>query len=907
MTEGIAQERRRGAAPRLRKESAVHLEGGLFGSDFLERLASDDLPGQKPADFGLPPGRALLDEIAAIYRDARDLWQVFRRRLERLPEEDAATSLTREGWMIPFLGLLGYELQYNPKAYEVGGMLYAISHRAGQSEKAPPVHIVGVRRELGRVDPTGRPRLSPHALMQEFLNRSEHLWGLVTNGRTLRLLRNSTYVRRQAYVEFDLEALFEAEGDVYFHDFVLLYRLLHRSRLPQGTADAHGCWLERYHQQALEQGNRARDRLRDSVKVCLEKLGTGFLQANPEWNPAPEKFYEQLLRLVYRFLFLLVAEERKLLGGTELYRQHYSISRLRRLVDRREAYTEHTDLWHSLRVLFYLLREATPQVDGQPLASLLGLSVLDGRLFEWMELEERTLTNRHLLEAFFYLAYYEDDEAHTRRRVNYAVLDVEELGSVYESLLDHQPLITQRTFVFAPGTERKSTGSYYTPPDLVAELLRSALEPVIEERLEQAERAATEIRRVASGEWRVVQEKIQQLVGEKDADSIVSRLVSLAESHKAGGRSLSHHERLSEGGALRADQPNAASGDVGPSEPRRGLGTAGNQGASAVPEHRLGQPAGAGDLPPAGRTDWDRPSGTHPSPSSDAPHPEQADREPPAQPQNQVPRALSDLSALWASLPPPIRSSLLLRACAEHALLSIRVLDPACGSGHFLLAAARRLGKELAKIRAGEEEPAPERVREATREVISHCIYGVDKNPLAVELCKVALWIESHIPGKPLTFLDHRIRCGDSLVGVLDLGVLKAGIPDEAFEPVSGDDRKAARSCKKRNSLARMGQYELDFEELDRAAASLRPLLETPDDTLARVREKTDVLRTWQEETERHRKACHLWTAAFFQPLTDHGWPCITTETLRRHLETGVAHSQALDDRPTPSLLPLAP
>ena len=135
----------------------------------------------------------------------------------------------------------------------------------------------------------------------------------------------------------------------------------------------------------------------------------------------------------------------------------------------------------------------------------------------------------------------------------------------------------------------------------------------------------------------------------------------------------------------------------------------------------------------------------------------------------------------------------------EKALLSIRVCDPACGSGHFLLAAARRLGKELARVRTGEDEPAPERVREATRDVISHCIYGVDKNPLAVDLCRVALWLESHAGDKPLTFLDHRIRCGDSLVGVFDLEVLKDGIPDKAFEPLEGDDRAAVREAKRRN------------------------------------------------------------------------------------------------------------
>jgi type II restriction/modification system DNA methylase subunit YeeA len=111
----------------------------------------------------------------------------------------------------------------------------------------------------------------------------------------------------------------------------------------------------------------------------------------------------------------------------------------------------------------------------------------------------------------------------------------------------------------------------------------------------------------------------------------------------------------------------------------------------------------------------------------------------------------------------------------------MRVCDPACGSGHFLLAAARRLGRELAKVRTGEDEPTPKDFHLAVRDVIAHCIYGVDVNPLAVDLCKLALWLEGHWTGKPLSFLDHRIKCGNSLVGVLDMDVLTDGIPDEAF------------------------------------------------------------------------------------------------------------------------------
>jgi hypothetical protein len=703
-----------------RESPAVRLEGGLLGPDLLERLQEGDLPGQQPSDFDLPTGRSLLDEIAAVYRDARDLYAVFRRGLERLPQGDAATTLTRERWVIPFLGLLGYELRYNPRPSELGGQSFAVSHRAGENEDAPPVYIVGARRDLGRVDPSGRPRVSPHALLQEFLNRSDHLWGIVTNGLELRLLRKSTYLRLQAYVAFDLEAIFAEDR---FSDFALLWRLLHRTRLPNGIADAHNCWLECYHEQAVEQGNRARDRLRDGVEACLVRLANGFLRHKPAAEALrAEELYRDLLRLVYRLLFLLVAEERGLLGGNDLYREHYSIGRLRRLVDRREACTDHDDLWCGLRVLWHLLRDwqPVPQADGNPLASLLGLPVLDGGLFEPIALENGTISNRDLLEAFRYLVYYHDEAAGTQRRVNYAALDVEELGSVYESLLDNHPQIVEasgrRTFQFARGTERKSTGSYYTPKELVAELIRSALEPVLDERLARAK----------------------------------------------------------------------------------------------------------------------------------------------------------------------------TREEKERALLSIRVLDPACGSGHFLLAAARRLGRELARIRTGEDEPSPEALREAVRDVIAHCIYGVDKNPLAVELCKVALWIEGHSPGKPLTFLDHRIRCGDSLLGIFDLEALREGIPDEAYDRDAAVPKTLVRALKQHNHQQRAGQIAFDLgtrleEDLLEGALAVSDLEGMPDDSPAAIAAKARRYSELFDRLEPERLAGHLWVAAFFWDLADGDAP--TTDAVRRVLE----------------------
>ncbi|MDW8075448.1 MAG: hypothetical protein RMK00_06715, partial [Bacteroidota bacterium] len=449
--------------------SAVRLEGGLLSFDTVEQILRGELPGQQPADFGLDRSRSLTDEIAAVLADSRRLWEVFQHRLQRLSSQDLATSDTREWWVIPLLRLLGYAPHFNAQAYWIDDMSFAISHRMDEPADAPPVHIVGIRQELGRLAPSGRPRLSPHALVQEYLNRTEHLWGIVTNGHVLRLLRDSTFVRRQAYIEFDLRAIVEEQ---LFTDFALLYRLIHRSRFPRGIADAHECYLERYYRHAEEQGGRVREHLRDGVERCIELLANGFLRhpANQELRDrvrgdgsapplAPQDLYRQLLRLIYRFLFLLVAEERGLLRADALYHDHYGIARLRRLVDLPAATDDYDDLWQSLRVLWKVLTT-------EEYAALLGVPVLNGELFHDQDLDACTIANRDLLAAFRHLVYYRDEAGRRPYRVNYAALDVEELGSVYESLLDYHPQMDCSgaipVFHLGHGSERKTTGSYYT-------------------------------------------------------------------------------------------------------------------------------------------------------------------------------------------------------------------------------------------------------------------------------------------------------------------------------------------------------------------------------------------------------------------------------------------------------------
>ena len=153
-------------------------------------------------------------------------------------------------------------------------------------------------------------------------------------------------------------------------------------------------------------------------------------------------------------------------------------------------------------------------------------------------------------------------------------------------------------------------------------------------------------------------------------------------------------------------------------------------------------------------------------------------------------------------------------ADAERAILDLKVCDPAVGSGHFLVGAAHRLARHLARVRAhaaGESEPSPLLYQHALRDVIGRCLYGVDMNPMAAELCRVSLWLEALEPGKPLSFLDHHIRVGNSLLGTTP-ELIEAGLPDEAFKPQQGDDRKVCTALRKRNRAEReSGQRDMGY------------------------------------------------------------------------------------------------
>lgn len=649
---------------------SIRIEGSILSPDILERL--EDAPGQRPADFNLDTGIKVKDEIARAWADAQDYWRIFQRKLESLKPDSPATTETRQQWIVPLLGLLGYQLEYQAKGVELNGKNYTISHRV-TNRGHTPVHVVGYREAAGldrKPERThiGAPRMSAHGLVQEYLNLHDELYGLVTNGRLLRLLRDSSRLIKLTYLEFDLDRIF---SDGLFADFAVLYRLLHVTRLPLSSEATSESLIERYHQDSLDSGARIRDGLSKAVEQAIRDFANGFLshrdnealrQLIRDGQLTPETYYQHLLRLIYRLLFLLVIEERDLIfppsasrQQRDIFRSYYSVERLRLLCEKRHlADKRFHDHWLGLLATFKIFEAHGP-------GEKLGIAPLAGDLFNPAAigpLAQCRLGNDVLLGCLRSLGLYQHPDNGQTIRVNYAALNVEEFGSVYEGLLEFQPVFISEgervEFDFAQGDQRAATGSHYTPDDLVQPLIKHSLDYLIADALKK---------------------------------------------------------------------------------------------------------------------------------------------------------------------PDPAK-----------ALLDLRVADISCGSGHILLAAARRIATELAIVRTGEEQPSPTAFRAAIRDVIRECIYGVDLNPLAVELCKVALWLEAHTPGEPLNFLDHHIKCGNAIVGFARREEAERGVPDEAFKTLADDDKETASLLRKRNKK----------EREDHAAGQL-PL------SASLQKQLDDILRGWNE------------------------------------------------------------
>ncbi|MCA1393228.1 N-6 DNA methylase [Bradyrhizobium sp. IC3123] len=712
---------------------SLTLEGNLIAPAMIASIDRRQASEQTEQDYHIRKGLTIREEISTAFRVGQSHFDAFAEL--KNPSVEATRRFARA-----FLA----------ETFGFDDLLPAdgvISFVAGG--RVPVVVVPPEDEKLDRRSPTlstDRSR-SPAFALQDWLNDSDQaLWGLVTNGAVIRLMRDNASLTRPAYIEADFAQIFANEDAA---SFAVLWSLIHRTRFGIAGAPVTDCALERWREAGSREGEAVRDRLADQVETALKVLGSGFLEANSDLAGRLKsgevdltEWFNELLRLVYRLIFLMVAEDRNLLhpemakpGARKLYAEGYSLAFLRAQCARAASWDRHHDRYEGVKVVFGALAH------GQ---ETLGLPALGGLFSAGMlpQLETARLRNRAFMEALFRLSWLSDKSSMVP--VNWRAMETEELGSVYESLLELQPQLGDdgRTLTFASeaaeqkGNQRKTTGSYYTPDSLVQLLLDTTLNPVLDDR-----------------------------------------------------------------------------------------------------EAKASDPA--------------------------------------------------------------------------EDLLKLTLIDPACGSGHFLLAAARRIATRVARHRAGGIPSAAD-FRHALREVACRCLYGVDRNPMAVELTKVALWIEALEPGRPLAFFDAQIRCGDSLIGVFDRTMLREGLPDEAYKPLTGDDRELSRRYARLNKEQRdraKGHPQLfeNWSPPEILAERDHKLREMVQDDLASVEAKArgfEAIRA-SDDWQRLKTASDLYIsanfymAAFFtakaangtdtdaMPLTEHVWQAAGGHVPAEHLRRG--------------------
>ncbi|EHB48619.1 putative type II DNA modification enzyme [Mycolicibacterium rhodesiae JS60] len=511
---------------------AVRTTGTALPPEAVPRASHLRMPGQTASEYELPPGMAVNGAVARAWEAMLAAHRQWRAALTRLPEHDAATKLTREKWLLPLLYELGWGrpevitggLTVAPGLGDAeggtGGPRFPVSHRVSWPDAANPdawvpLHLLGAGVDLDTRTASVTAR-APQSMLQDYLNREDRaLWGIVSNGHQLRLLRDASTLTRQSFVEFDLDAIF---GDQLYADFRLLFLTVHASRFAPrldekatkaaDEGDEEGddsaepavpkldiCWLERWRATAIDDGARALLTLQHGVAAALQELGTGFV-AHPanaalretlaSAGDADRDLQRSLLRIAYRLIVLFVVEDRDLLhaqaASTEaraLYSDYFSTARLRRLAAAPIG-GWHTDLWDA-----HLIVTDALSGDGLP---ALGLSGLGASLFTrdaLSILDDAKLPNRALLAAVRALSQIEDPVTGTPRSVDYRNLDSEELGGMYEGLLAYTPRYDadDRSFTLevATGNDRKTSGSYYTPSALIELVLDEALDPLIDE------------------------------------------------------------------------------------------------------------------------------------------------------------------------------------------------------------------------------------------------------------------------------------------------------------------------------------------------------------------------------------------------------------------------------------------
>lgn len=637
--------------------------GSLFAQDFLSGSIT-----------AMEEWRAFDDAASATLRD--DLLAIFRRLpVARGPNESQTEDdliwpvLTRLGWT---QSLRQQNLAARGRDDVPDGLLFAdeaAKTRANGFAEEWRRYGFGLAvveskrwdRPLDRRSGRRGEEMAPSTQLLRYLRRVDDLttgrlrWGILTNGSRWRLYWAGARSVSEQYLEIDLAAVLGIEGydrglfapsDEERHHWLRVFALLFRREafLP-GVSDTRT-----FHQRALDEGRFYEKRVAESLSGVVfgevfPLLVRAIAAAEPE-APLGE-VREAALILLYRLLFILYAEDRDLLPVRDPRYDDYGLrERLRGDVGRRK---DRNDTFSTTAARYWsALDDLCRAIDGGDAS--IGLPPYNGGLFD----AERTpllgrvrLGDAVVADVIDALSFEQLDGQ--RRYINYRDLSVQQLGSIYERLVEHEVVRDDGEIRVRPNPfARKGSGSYYTPDDLVGVVLGETLEPLVERRMAAFRDLATEL---------------------------------------AGGRQPEDY-RL---GRLTLIDPAEKLLDLKICDPAMGSG------------HFL-----------VNLVDW------------------LADR---------VLTAMAEAQAMveWGEYVSPL--------AARIDRIRIQIMGNAEAGGWTI-------------------DPAQLDDRHIVRRmVLKRCIYGVDKNAMAVELAKVALWLHTFTVGAPLSFLDHHLRHGDSLFG----------------------------------------------------------------------------------------------------------------------------------------------
>ena len=637
------------------------IQGSLFSSDFL-----------RESIVGLEDRQTLDGEhVAALEGELRTIFDRF--PIDQTPNE----SQTEDDLIWPVLEHLGWaaslrQQNLSPRGREdvPDGLLFADDaakdHANGFAEEWKRYEfglaVVESKRWLRPLDRRSGRRgeeTAPSTQMLRYLRRVDDLttgnlrWGILTNGSRWRLYYQGARSVSEQFFEIDLaavlnlpghnEGLFALSGEDRRHWLKVFALVFRQNAFLPSPADERT-----FHQRALEEGKFYEERVAANLSDLVfghvfPELARAIAAAAPE---APlQEVWEAALILLYRLLFILYAEDRNLLPVRD---ERYDDYGLREKVrgdvgsrkDRNDAFSATAArYWSAIDDLCRAIDEGDVTI---------GLPPYNGGLFD----RERTplLTNIRLgdqvmADVIDALSFEQTPEG--RRYINYRDLSVQQLGSIYERLLEHEVVrdgeeITVRPNIFA----RKESGSYYTPDDLVNLILKETIEPLVQSRM----------------------------------DAFTARIDELAEGNLTEDRKIGRLKRI---------------------DP-----------AEKILELKVCDPAmGSGHF----------------------------------------------LDSLVDTLADQVITAMAEAEAAVDNYIS-PLSDRIDAIRNTILANAEERGWTI------DEEQLDDR-HIIRRMVLKRCVYGVDKNPMVVELAKVALWLHTFTVGAPLSFLDHHLRCGDSLFG----------------------------------------------------------------------------------------------------------------------------------------------